>query len=74
MKNAAFSMEELFRFLDAGVSAFHSTAAAVKILEENGLAAGSGRQILYHPQRLCRAGVADAEGGADRLARRCQPQ
>lgn len=26
MKNAAFSMEELFRFLDAGVSAFHSTA------------------------------------------------
>ena len=36
MKNAAFSMEELFRFLDAGVSAFHSTAAAVAILEENG--------------------------------------
>ena len=26
MKNAAFSIEELFRFLDAGVSAFHSTA------------------------------------------------
>ena len=25
MKNAVFSIEELFRFLDAGVSAFHST-------------------------------------------------
>ena len=36
MKNAAFSMEELFRFLDAGVSAFHSTAAAAAILEAEG--------------------------------------
>ena len=36
MKNAAFSMEELFRFLDAGVSAFHSTAAASAILEAEG--------------------------------------
>ena len=33
MKNASFSIEELFRFLDAGVSAFHSTAAAAAILE-----------------------------------------
>ena len=32
MKNASFSIEELFRFLDAGVSAFHSTAAAAGIL------------------------------------------
>ena len=36
MKNAAFSIEELFRFLDAGVSAFHSTAAASAILETEG--------------------------------------
>ena len=36
MKNAAFSIEELFRFLDAGVSAFHSTAAAAAILEAEG--------------------------------------
>ena len=36
MKNAAFSMEELFRFLDAGVSAFHSTAVAAAILEAEG--------------------------------------
>ena len=36
MKNAAFSMEELFRFLDAGVSAFHATAAAAAILEAEG--------------------------------------
>ena len=79
MKNTAFSMEELFRFLDAGVSAFHSTAAAAAILEAEGYVncpegAGPRRQVLHHPQRLCRAGVADAEGGADRLARRCQPQ
>ncbi len=31
-----FSMEGLFDFLDAGVSAFHSTDAAAKILAENG--------------------------------------
>ena len=31
-----FSMEGLFDFLNAGVSAFHSTAAAAAILEENG--------------------------------------
>ena len=36
MKNAAFSIEELFRFLDAGVSAFHSTAAASATLEAEG--------------------------------------
>ena len=36
MQSKAFSMEDLFAFLNAGVSAFHSTAAAVKILEENG--------------------------------------
>ena len=36
MKNVAFSIEELFRFLDAGVSAFHSTAAAAAILEAEG--------------------------------------
>lgn len=36
MKNASFSIEELFRFLDAGVSAFHSTAAASAILEAEG--------------------------------------
>ena len=36
MKNASFSIEELFRFLDAGVSAFHSTAAAAAILEAEG--------------------------------------
>ena len=36
MKNAAFSIEELFRFLDAGVSAFHSTAAASALLEAEG--------------------------------------
>ena len=36
MQNNTFSVEGLFDFLNAGVSAFHSTAAAVKILEENG--------------------------------------
>ena len=36
MQNTAFSIEGLFDFLNAGVSAFHSTAAAVKILEANG--------------------------------------
>ena len=35
MQSKAFSMEDLFAFLNAGVSAFHSTAAAVKILEKN---------------------------------------
>ncbi len=70
MKNAAFSIEELFRFLDAGVSAFHSTAAASAILEAEGYvncpesAAWSWprRQVLHHPQRLCRAGMAYAQG------------
>ena len=36
MQNTNFSVEGLFDFLNAGVSAFHSTAAAVAILEENG--------------------------------------
>ena len=36
MQNKAFSMEDLFAFLNAGVSAFHSTAAAVAILEGEG--------------------------------------
>ena len=36
MQNNTFSVEGLFDFLNAGVSAFHSTAAAVKFLEENG--------------------------------------
>ena len=67
MQNNTFSVEGLFDFLNAGVSAFHSTAAAVKILEENGYqncpeGAGARRQILHHPQRLCRAGMADAQG------------
>lgn len=70
MKNAAFSIEELFRFLDAGVSAFHSTAAAAAILEAEGyvncpecrVGAGPRRQVLHHPQRLCRAGMAYAQG------------
>ena len=71
MKNAAFSIEELFRFLDAGVSAFHSTAAASAILEAEGYVncpesaawgAGPGGKVLHHPQRLCRAGMAYAQG------------
>jgi len=36
MQNEAFSIEKMFDFLNAGVSAFHSTAAAAAILEENG--------------------------------------
>ena len=36
MQNKAFSMEDLFAFLNAGVSAFHSTAAAAAILEAEG--------------------------------------
>ena len=36
MQSNTFSVEGLFDFLNAGVSAFHSTAAAVKLLEENG--------------------------------------
>ena len=36
MQNQEFSIEDLFDFLNAGVSAFHSTAAAASILEENG--------------------------------------
>ena len=31
-----FEIEGLFDFLNKGVSAFHSTAAAVEILEANG--------------------------------------
>lgn len=34
--NHEFSIDGLFDFLNAGVSAFHSTAAAAAILEENG--------------------------------------
>ena len=34
MQNKAFSMEDLFAFLNAGVSAFHSTAAAAAILDD----------------------------------------
>ena len=34
--NHEFSIDSLFDFLNAGVSAFHSTAAAAAILEENG--------------------------------------
>ena len=71
MKNASFSIEELFRFLDAGVSAFHSTAAAAAILEAEGYVncpesaaweLDPRRQVLHHPQRLCRAGMAYAQG------------
>ena len=40
MQNKAFSMEDLFAFLNAGVSAFHSTAAAAAILEANGMTMG----------------------------------
>ena len=36
MQSKAFSMEDLFAFLNAGVSAFHSTAAAAAILEAEG--------------------------------------
>ena len=36
MQTAKYSVEGLFEFLNAGVSAFHSTAAAVEILEANG--------------------------------------
>ena len=36
MQNETFSIEGLFDFLNAGVSAFHSTAAAAAILEANG--------------------------------------
>jgi len=62
-----FEIEGLFDFLNKGVSAFHSTAAAVEILEANGyenrpetaaLGAGARRQILHHPQRLCRCAAA----------------
>ena len=34
--NHEFSIDGQFDFLNAGVSAFHSTAAAAAILEENG--------------------------------------
>ena len=36
MQNHTFSVEGLFDFLNAGVSAFHSTAAAAAILEAEG--------------------------------------
>ena len=36
MQTAKYSVDGLFEFLNAGVSAFHSTAAAVEILEANG--------------------------------------
>lgn len=36
MQSNCFSMDGLLHFLDEGVSAFHSTAAAAAILEENG--------------------------------------
>ena len=83
MQSKAFSMEDLFAFLNAGVSAFHSTAAAAAILEaeglpelpgERGMAPCARRQILHHPQRLGHSGLADAQRPAHRLARRSQPQ
>mgnify|MGYP000040727644 FL=1 len=49
MQNNTFSVEGLFDFLNAGVSAFHSTAAAVKILEENGYRATRVRPVDMFP-------------------------
>ena len=77
--NHEFSIDGLFDFLNAGVSAFHSTAAAAAILEENGyqncpesaawqLAPGGKYYTTRHH------GLADAQGPADRLARGGQPQ
>ena len=43
MQNKAFSMEDLFAFLNAGVSAFHSTAAAAAIQ-------GGGQLLVQPPQ------------------------
>ena len=78
MQNTAFSIEGLFDFLNAGVSAFHSTAAAVKILEANGYRncpEGSAWELApggkYYTTRN---GSADAPGRADRLACGRQPQ
>ena len=72
--NHEFSIDGLFDFLNAGVSAFHSTAAAAAILEENGyqncpesaawqLAPGG----KYYTTR-------NGSAIADRLARGGQPQ
>ena len=49
MQNNTFSVEGLFDFLNAGVSAFHSTAAAVKLLEENGYRAMRVRPVDMFP-------------------------
>ena len=49
MQHNTFSVEGLFDFLNAGVSAFHSTAAAVKILEENGYRAMRVRPVDMFP-------------------------
>ena len=61
MKNAAFSIEELFRFLDAGVSAFHSTAAASAILE--------AEARLESAKRDANAQVMLAEASAEAIRR-----
>ncbi len=72
-----FEIEGLFDFLNKGVSAFHSTAAAVEILEANGYenrpetAAWElvpGGKYYHHPQRLGHSGLADAQRPAHRLA------
>ena len=73
MQNKAFSMEDLFAFLNAGVSAFHSTAAAAAILEAEGYR-NCPESAAWHPQRLGHSGLADAQRPAHRLARRSQPQ
>ena len=64
MQNNTFSVEGLFDFLNAGVSAFHSTAAAVKILEENGVDVVYTRTTDIYQTPFEKAKAAN-EAGAD---------
>ena len=77
MQNKAFSMEDLFAFLNAGVSAFHSTAAAAAILEAEGYRncpESAAWHLVPGGKYYTTRNGSDAQRPAHRLARRSQPQ
>ena len=70
MKNASFSIEELSVFWRRrqcfplhGCCGRHSGSRGLcELPRECRVGAGPRRQVLHHPQRLCRAGMAYAKG------------
>ena len=66
-----FEIEGLFDFLNKGVSAFHSTAAAVEILEANGY---ENRPETAAWELVPGGKYYTTRNGSDRLACHGQPQ